>query len=86
MATIRYFAECNGTVVQLDLVRHDGAVATTAEHFSGFCPLCRQMHVCTRKIERKSFPSLHKCDARCQNARGHSCECACGGKNHGRAA
>jgi len=25
----------------------------------------------------------HKCDARCTNARGHSCECSCGGKNHG---
>lgn len=24
-----------------------------------------------------------KCDARCTNARGHSCECSCGGKNHG---
>lgn len=28
----------------------------------------------------------HKCDARCESARGHSCECACGGANHGRAA
>jgi len=26
----------------------------------------------------------HKCDARCSEARGHSCECACGGKNHGK--
>lgn len=25
----------------------------------------------------------HKCDARCLNSKGHSCECACGGKNHG---
>ena len=25
----------------------------------------------------------HKCDARCLNATGHNCECACGGKNHG---
>lgn len=25
----------------------------------------------------------HKCDARCLSATGHSCECACGGKNHG---
>jgi hypothetical protein len=24
-----------------------------------------------------------KCDARCTNATGHNCECACGGKNHG---
>lgn len=37
----------------------------------------------TRKIEYKSNPSLHKCDARCQHAKGHSCECSCGGKYHG---
>ena len=24
-----------------------------------------------------------KCDARCTGARGHTCECSCGGKNHG---
>jgi hypothetical protein len=37
----------------------------------------------TRRIEYKSNPSLHKCDARCLNATGHNCECSCGGKNHG---
>lgn len=30
----------------------------------------------------------HECDARCINASGHTmnCECACGGKNHGKGA
>lgn len=37
----------------------------------------------TRIIEYKKNPSLHKCDARCTNAKGHVCECSCGGKNHG---
>jgi len=37
----------------------------------------------TRRIEFKTNPSLHKCDARCQNAKGHVCECSCGGKYHG---
>lgn len=37
----------------------------------------------TRMIEYKSRPSLHKCDARCQNSTGHVCECSCGGKYHG---
>ena len=37
-----------------------------------------------RKIFYKSRPSLHKCDGRCVNAKGHDCECACGGHNHGR--
>lgn len=25
----------------------------------------------------------HKCDARCMASKGPTCECACGGKNHG---
>jgi hypothetical protein len=40
----------------------------------------------TRTIFFKRNPSLHKCDARCQSAKGHDCECQCGGKNHGEAA
>src|SRR6186713_1070066 len=37
----------------------------------------------TRRIEYKINGSKHKCDARCQNAKGRNCECACGGKHHG---
>jgi len=39
-----------------------------------------------RTINYKSNPSRHECDARCMNATGRTmnCECACGGKNHGR--
>lgn len=36
-----------------------------------------------RIIFYKLRPSLHKCDARCMNAKGHNCECSCGGANHG---
>ena len=39
----------------------------------------------TRRIEYKSNPSLHKCDSRCQSAKGHSCECSCSGQFHGSA-
>ena len=39
-------------------------------------------------VERKIYfktnnPSLHKCDARCRHAKGHNCECSCGGQFHG---
>lgn len=37
-----------------------------------------------RVIAFKRFPSRHECNSRCMN--GHvngTCECACGGKNHG---
>ena len=37
----------------------------------------------TRTIFYAKKPSLHKCDARCMSAKGHNCECSCGGKNHG---
>jgi hypothetical protein len=37
----------------------------------------------TRWIHYSNKPSLHKCDARCMGAKGHNCECSCGGKNHG---
>jgi len=42
-----------------------------------------EMHPVRRVIYYKDRPSLHKCDARCMNARGHNCECSCGGVNHG---
>lgn len=37
-----------------------------------------------RVIDFKRGASLHVCDVRCQSARGHVCECSCGGLNHGR--
>ena len=37
----------------------------------------------TRTIFFKRNPSLHKCDARCRNAKGHDCECSCRGEFHG---
>lgn len=39
--------------------------------------------VAARKIRGRKTD--HKCDAKCESATGHSCECACGGANHGRA-
>lgn len=40
----------------------------------------------TRVVKYKKFASKHDCDPRCTGARGRTmnCECACGGKNHGR--
>jgi len=39
--------------------------------------------IADRIIFYKKRPSKHKCDARCMNAKGTSCECSCGGANHG---
>lgn len=38
----------------------------------------------TRKIEYKAFPSKHECNAKCMGGKiNGTCECQCGGKNHG---
>lgn len=38
----------------------------------------------SRKINYKHRPSLHECNARCMGGKcGGTCECRCGGKNHG---
>lgn len=34
----------------------------------------------------KATTTEHECSARCMASKGHVCECACGGKNHGVAA
>lgn len=39
----------------------------------------------TQGIQRiQGVTTDHTCDARCTSARGHQCECSCGGANHGR--
>ena len=38
----------------------------------------------TRSIEYKQFPSRHQCNAKCLGGKVNgTCECQCGGKNHG---
>ncbi len=48
---------------------------------NGICPTCN------RKMEygelNARFVPDHNCDSRCTGARGHDCECSCGGANHG---
>lgn len=44
----------------------------------GWLPITRRVHITGHNV--------HECDARCRNATGRvmKCECACGGKNHGK--
>lgn len=97
MADFRYFADLNGTVVELACVRHIGR-GFKASAFEGVPFGTKPVFVpgvgftgfirATRAIEMKPAPSRHECDARCFNATGRimKCECSCGGKNHGRGA
>lgn len=85
MANFRYFSDVAGEAVELSQVYHDGAVSTAARHFFGIAPDGNKLQA-TRKIEYKANASKHECDDRCIHATGRvmKCECACGGKNHGK--
>lgn len=46
---------------------------------------CPAGHEMFGKPVRGTLNPEIKCNAKCQGATGHDCECACGGKNHGAA-
>lgn len=99
MANIKYFSDISGDVVELKApygmpnkefaakfpgikgLRDDGFTTLVGYPIQGAgvaVPV-------TRKIEYKSAPSLHECNSKCMNGRHNgTCECRCGGKNHGR--
>lgn len=89
MAKTLYF---NGTIeLEPSSIRHDGrkfvgnpvGYVSTFEAGKGWSRA--DLHA-DRIVNYKSNPSRHECDARCMNASGRTmnCECACGGKNHGK--
>lgn len=90
---VRFFAGDK----RLKGVRHDGSASTRAESHWGFPEDVEPAFVpgegwvgglvrADRMVFYKARPSRHECDARCMNATGRTmnCECACGGRNHGR--
>ena len=78
MANMKHFAGLE----LLTGIQHDGSPFTGAKHFSGLNSQGVRVQS-DRMIEFKRNPSLHKCDARCQNAKGFKCECSCRGAHHG---
>jgi len=46
------------------------------------CPSHPRNLMSVRVVIGKLNPD-HVCDSRCASAKGHTCECACGGENHG---
>jgi hypothetical protein len=82
MTTYRYFTDLpNGETIRFDRVDYRGK-----EGFFGWDAPSKAWVKITRKIEMKSMPTRHECDARCINATGRvmKCECSCGGRNHGK--
>ncbi len=101
MAMFKYFSDINGETVELQgyvqpVKRAEAEARWPGVKFIRFDGYCIQamydankvLRPITRAIEMKARPSRHDCDARCINATGKimRCECACGGKNHGRGA
>jgi len=64
----------------------EGAVfiGATAACLNDFCIVCRG---CGRnrsaELVRGKVSHVHTCGAKCLSSKGPSCECSCGGKNHG---
>lgn len=98
MAQLRHFSDLNGNTVRLDFVtampndkfraqwpnvkglRYDGYQMWVGRQtgVKDYLPV-------TRRIDMKSNPSKHECNAKCLNgAHNGRCECKCGGMNHGR--
>jgi hypothetical protein len=94
---MKLFSDYNGETVELqswDLMNRSefaikfpgvkGKNYDSFDKFVGKHPVTGEIIPITRRINYAKKPSLHKCDARCLNAKGNNCECSCGGKNHGR--
>lgn len=80
MANIKYFADlATGSVAEFSRVDYRSQKDIRGWNGSEWLQV-------TRTVEYRPFASKHECDARCMNATGRvmKCECACGGKNHGR--
>ncbi len=60
-----------------------GGKPTLYYYAFGQCAGCSGWHYAERMIKRPSSPSGHVCGGKCRAARGPSCECSCGGSNHG---
>jgi hypothetical protein len=74
--------KCESTVV-----RHRSQLKTTSQWKSIVNVPCR-LNGCNAlvKIEAVRWTQTqkpHKCDARCEHAKGTKCECECMGENHG---
>lgn len=97
MADIRYFSDFNGSTIECDYVtaisnqefaiRFPDVIGMRYDGYTKWVGRTNDSDIytpITRKIEYKSQPSKHQCNAKCLNGKINGvCECSCGGKNHG---
>lgn len=100
MANFKSFSDYNGQTVELGYgygimrnaefaQRFPGVKGIRSDSFTKYVGTIEtngrgDLFPVTRRIEYKSRPSLHECNAKCMNGSHRGvCECRCGGKNHG---
>lgn len=78
-AKMKYFHDKDGVTLELNNPNRIKGV------WYGYTD-CNERVTVTRQVSVKLAPSEQVCDSRCLHAKGHklSCECACGGLNHGK--
>lgn len=73
----RYIGTCRSCKTTFAVRVANGLFATERR----ICPECGDWTTVTQVIGNVS--TVKDCDARCLNAKRSSCECSCGGANHG---
>ncbi len=73
---------CNNPPVWETRTKREPAV--TAENYAAMDTYCikHRRLLAWKQVDGTLNPD-HKCDVRCTSAKGHNCECSCGGANHG---
>lgn len=80
--TTVYFGECAGEIVQLafpEWIQFETHIRGRV----GTCPRCNGKHPIAREVHHRANPARRGCHPRCIGAVGPSCDCPCGGRNHG---
>lgn len=92
---VKYFSDIDGSVELVRIETMDNAEfarlfgdvkARRSDSFSKIVGRSADGRLlpATRSIFYKARPSLHQCNAKCMNGKANgTCECRCGGKNHG---
>ena len=60
----------------------DARFVDYTRYLPGPCPDCGQETLSGKPVQGTYNPDV-KCNAKCEGARRHVCECSCGGANHG---
>jgi hypothetical protein len=66
-------------------ILEDGSVRSLSADFNDNvlrCPDCASYRPVGNTVVGR-YSTKHQCGAKCMNATGPSCDCSCGGKNHG---